>query len=228
MQNLAVQGLPMHLTEFGISSATTNQTTQANILSDALRMVFGMPDTTGFTMWGFWAGAVWSGAPNGVLYNQDWSIRPTGTAWNNLQNLWTTDLDVVVGPDGTIDFNGFWGDYELIIDGQTYDLTLDKGQGQLSLPIAAGDYNADGLVDAADYTLWRDTVGSTDDLRADGNGNFVIDEGDFDVWKSLFGTSYAGSGSLAAVPEPTSAGLVVIATAISLARGTRTSRSRRA
>lgn len=228
MQNLAVQGLPMHLTEFGISSATTNQTTQANILSDALRMVFGMPDTTGFTMWGFWAGAVWSGAPNGVLYNQDWSIRPTGTAWNNLQNLWTTDLDVVVGADGLIKFNGFWGDYELVFDGQTYDLTLDKGEGQLSLPIAPGDYNADALVDAADYTLWRDTVGSTADLRADGNGNFVIDEGDFDVWKSLVGTSYAGGGSLATVPEPTSAGLVLLATAISLARGTRTSRSQRA
>ncbi|MEQ8848822.1 hypothetical protein, partial [Botrimarina sp.] len=31
-----------------------------------------------------------------------------------------------------------------------------------------GDYNADGVVDGADYTVWRDTLGSTSDLRADG------------------------------------------------------------
>ena len=99
----------MHLTEFGISSGTTDPTTQANILSEALRLVFGMPETTGFTMWGFWAGAVWSGTPNGVLYNSDWTIRPTGTAWNNLQNQWNTDLALEVGPDGTIDFDRLLG-----------------------------------------------------------------------------------------------------------------------
>ena len=32
-----------------------------------------------------------------------------------------------------------------------------------------GDYNANGTVDAADYTIWRDTLGSTTDLRANGD-----------------------------------------------------------
>ena len=32
-----------------------------------------------------------------------------------------------------------------------------------------GDYNFDGIVDAADYTVWVDTKGSTTDLRADGD-----------------------------------------------------------
>ena len=27
------------------------------------------------------------------------------------------------------------------------------------------------MVDAADYSVWRDTLGSTNDLRADGNGD---------------------------------------------------------
>ena len=36
-----------------------------------------------------------------------------------------------------------------------------------SLPL--GDYNQDGTVDAADYTVWRDTLGSTTDLRANGD-----------------------------------------------------------
>jgi GH35 family endo-1,4-beta-xylanase len=206
MQNIAVQGLPMHLTEFGISSGTTDPTTQANILSEALRLVFGMPDATGFTMWGFWAGAVWSGAPNGVLYNSDWTIRPTGTAWNNSQNQWDTELALAVGADGTIDFDGFWGDYELTIGGQTYDLTLSKGQSLYSLPIAPGDYNGDGVVDVGDYLVWQKTVGSPTDLRADGNGDFEIDEEDFAVWHQHFGTVYSsGNGAATNVPEPNGA-----------------------
>ena len=32
-----------------------------------------------------------------------------------------------------------------------------------------GDYNGNGIVDTADYTVWRDTLGSTSDLRANGN-----------------------------------------------------------
>jgi GH35 family endo-1,4-beta-xylanase len=215
MQNLAVHDLPMHLTEFGISSATTDQATQATILNESLRLVFGMPGTTGFTMWGFWAGAVWTGAPNGVLYNSNWTLRPAGVAWQALQEQWDTDLMLEVGPDGTIDFNGFWGDYELVIDGETFDLNLAKGQSLYSLVVAPGDFNGDGSVDAVDYTVWRDTHGSTTDFRADGNGDRLIDEFDYAIWKSNFGTIYgAGGGQLASVPEPASALLVALAAAI--------------
>jgi hypothetical protein len=52
-----------------------------------------------------------------------------------------------------------------------------------------GDYNHDGRVDSADYTVWRDTKGSTTDLRADGNADGVVDEADYDLWKANFGAS---------------------------------------
>ena len=140
MQNLAVEGLPMALTEFGVKtggtgSTTTLQNRAATILDESARLVFGMPGATGFTMWGFWGGAVWSGAPEGVLYNTDWSIRPAGTRRQDLMSFdndgvdddWTTDLTLAVGADGTIDFTGFYGDYTLTIGGQTHDLSLLKG-----------------------------------------------------------------------------------------------------
>ncbi len=72
----------------------------------------------------------------------------------------------------------------------------------------AGDYNGDQVVDAADYTVWRDTLGSVSDLRADGNGNQQIDPGDRAVWVSNYGRSSASSA--AAVPEPVGCSLIVV------------------
>ncbi len=67
--------------------------------------------------------------------------------------------------------------------------------------LAAGDFNADGVVDASDYDYWKSTFGSTTQLAADGNGNGVIDAGDYTVWRDH---SIKGGGALLAVPEPTS------------------------
>ncbi len=56
---------------------------------------------------------------------------------------------------------------------------------------AIGDFNRDGQVDAADYTIWRDTNGSTTDLRADANGDGVVDQADYDAWKAAGGAAAA-------------------------------------
>ncbi|MCO6043690.1 hypothetical protein NG895_07205 [Aeoliella sp. ICT_H6.2] len=81
-----------------------------------------------------------------------------------------------------------------------------------------GDYNGDGAVDLADYTVWRNTLGAAGaGLSADGNGDNVVDADDYGVWKQYFGRSTAGtvsSVSSAAVPEPST--FVLAATCIGL------------
>lgn len=67
----------------------------------------------------------------------------------------------------------------------------------------AGDYNGDGTVDAADYTIYRDNLGSTSQLAADGSGNGVIDLADYNVWTNAYGNS-SSSSSATGVPEPSS------------------------
>jgi T5SS/PEP-CTERM-associated repeat protein len=92
---------------------------------------------------------------------------------------------------------------------------LDYQPNAVSLVVAvAGDYNHNGIVDAADYIIWRRMLGQTGTgLAADGNGNGQIDSGDFDVWRAHFGQT-AGSGSgvstNATVPEPASALMLLV------------------
>lgn len=68
-----------------------------------------------------------------------------------------------------------------------------------------GDYNGDSLVDAADYTMWRDTLGQTvpPSTGADGNGNGWIDQADYELWGNNFGNSELGS-LITSIPEPAS------------------------
>ena len=73
--------------------------------------------------------------------------------------------------------------------------------------VTTGDYNLDGKVDAADYTVWRDTLGAvvTAGTGADGDLSGTIDEGDYTFWKSKFGVTPGSGASIGtgAVPEPT-------------------------
>ncbi len=80
------------------------------------------------------------------------------------------------------------------IDDLTYDV------------VRSGDFNGDGRVDAADYTVWRDTLGQSVALEgagADADFSGVVDVADYAIWKQRFGTTYP-MPSLAAftVPEP--------------------------
>jgi hypothetical protein len=71
--------------------------------------------------------------------------------------------------------------------------------------VVPGDYNKNGIVDAADYVIYRKTLGQTGaGLPADGNGNGSVDPGDYTFWRARFGnTSGAGSGAIStAIPEP--------------------------
>ena len=77
----------------------------------------------------------------------------------------------------------------------------------------SGDYNGDQQVDAADYVVWRESVGQSGiGLAADGSGNGTVDESDLNVWKNNFGAVAGGDGSsVTAVPEPGCASLVGVA-----------------
>ena len=74
-----------------------------------------------------------------------------------------------------------------------------SGTGALVAPLS-GDFNLDGVVDAADYTVWRDSSGrSGAGLPADANDDGVVDNLDYAQWLEAFGSRSNGA---TAVPEP--------------------------
>lgn len=60
-----------------------------------------------------------------------------------------------------------------------------------------GDFNEDGVVDAADYTTWRAGLGST------------FTEADYLIWRSNYGATESAS-SVASVPEPAAFALLAL------------------
>lgn len=81
-------------------------------------------------------------------------------------------------------------------------------------PTTAGDYNNDGVVDAADYVVWRRNVGTTNALVNDNGIGGVVGQLQYDLWRSRFGLHVAASAAVIAsgpVPEPGNHLLVMLA-----------------
>ena len=101
--------------------------------------------------------------------------------------------------------------------GLTWDTSALYTSGVLSVAAAGvpGDYNGNGIVDAADYTVWRDHLGQTFALPNRSSANTgPISTADYDAWKVNFGThAGSGAGASGAVPEPATLVLMILATA---------------
>jgi hypothetical protein len=132
----------------------------------------------------------------------------------------TSNIGGLGQAESILDFE-LWetGSYYAKILGDTANVqlyTLQISVEEVLEEIHFGDFNDDGVVDAADYTLWRDHAGDIDDFAILDRGDGVagIDSGDFETWKENFGTAY-GSGGASALnaPEP-SAFASILAAAI--------------
>jgi hypothetical protein len=124
-----------------------------------------------------------------------------------------TNIDSLLTPDvGAIEFPVSFGEDakgNLYItyaqSGSVYRIRTNQ--------LLAGDYNADGDVDDLDFDAWRKSFGNSGaGLPADGNGNGVVDAADYVIFRNNEGASVhsgAGGGATAAVPEPSAAAIIV-------------------
>jgi hypothetical protein len=80
-----------------------------------------------------------------------------------------------------------------------------------------GDYNLDGAVNAADYVVWRDRVGTTSLPNRNPAAAGTIGIEDFHFWKSQFGQVFPLLTPAASVPEPTALPLLATIAACGIA-----------
>jgi T5SS/PEP-CTERM-associated repeat protein len=98
---------------------------------------------------------------------------------------------------GNLEFGLLYGPTSVIMEARIEQNTI-------GLP---GDYNRNGIVDAADYIVWRDRRGSNSSLPNDDTPGVGAD--DYDRWRANFGLAgeiIVGTASAVhpAVPEPSS------------------------
>jgi T5SS/PEP-CTERM-associated repeat protein len=95
--------------------------------------------------------------------------------------------------------------------GMQWDLDVTASSVLLSV-VATGDYNGNGVVDAADYIVWRKQQNQLGPgLAADSNGYGIVNAADYNFWRNRVGNVVgSGLGSGSAIPEPTSAVLVMV------------------
>jgi hypothetical protein len=88
-----------------------------------------------------------------------------------------------------------------------------------------GDFNRDRTTDAADYVMWRKTLGQMVTIGSGADSDFdgQITQADYDMWRANFGrTSASGAGALAGkhqsgVPEPSILAMTTIGLSVAAA-----------
>ncbi len=131
-----------------------------------------------------------------------WTLNGNSFGGEADLNPGTYNLQITI-PAGAVDHRPVgsrfrWGEQGLSFTGPAQ---IGEVEDYLfGLNFLAGDYNRDGIVDQADYNLWRKQTGQTVTpfSGADGNGDGVVNQADFDVWRSNFGKTLPGAGSGAA------------------------------
>jgi hypothetical protein len=181
-----------------------------------------------------------------AVTNGDLWVQPIDT--NVIETAWYVDNVLVPGATSTTfdpaDFGFGAGTYQ--VRAHSYDRVLDHAFDgglldlvrtqfdlleeditwtfKLTASSLTGDYYQDGVVDAADYIVWRASVGSVTNLAADGNHDGLINSDDYDLWRLHFGEGSTAGIGVTPVPEPPAVASWVIAVVMPFATGLRGSR----
>jgi len=207
----------------GCGNFALNATGQVAFRGDLLEGVGGVTSSNDV---GIWAtnrtGALQLIARTGEQIDLDFG---PGTNLKTIQ-----DLSFLGGPGGTPGKANVLNDKgQLVYIAQFTDYTYGVFVSNAVAGLT-GDFNNDGVVNAADYVVWRNFRNTATVLPND-NSPGVVDTADFNDWRANFGSSQSGGGStaeLTAVPEPTAVllvGAILVATNLLVGRPRRLRRA---
>jgi hypothetical protein len=146
-------------------------------------------------------------------YDQlDSNVTPTEIGYMTGITIGGNGTTHATGEIATVKFSIDSGYNGMLVN--TWDNGAFNGMQLRSLGLL-GDYDHNGSIGLGDYQVWKSTFGSTSNVDADGNGDGIIDAADYIVWRALY-VAQLGSGALgsAAVPEPSTALLAWVTIAL--------------
>lgn len=149
-------GLPIHFTENTLTSGHTMpadiedlndyripdwpstpefEERQAREVEEMYSILFKHPLVEGITAWNFSDEGAWLGAPAGLV-RKDNTPKPAYEVLKKLiKGEWSTHVTGKTDDNGTVSFEGFLGDFELVCGDEKVSFTVDKDNGTVQLVI---------------------------------------------------------------------------------------------
>jgi hypothetical protein len=142
---------------------------------------------------------------NSVYYNQYGDTPTMSTSTLEFDLTQDTNGNPTWFPSTWTTADGGWADMRLntnVIGGATNAgiIIIDNIRVEAGIPgTILGDFNGDGTVDIADYTVWADNFNGSDSVFPAGSSNAdgTVDLADYTTWADNFGNTAPVS-----VPEP--------------------------
>ena len=123
LDRLAVFNLPIKITECLFTA--DKEEDAGELLKVYFPICFAHPKVEAILMWGFWAGDHWQ--PHTAMWRKDWTPTPQALAYRDLVfNQWWTQVSGKANAKGEYKTNAFYGDYQVISNGKTKNVTLSK------------------------------------------------------------------------------------------------------
>lgn len=117
MDYLAETGLPMKITEFdmNMNNLKLSQAEQAAEYAKMMRIAFSHPSVDEFLFWGFWDSRHW--IPGAGLFDVNKNRKQAAdSVYSLIHEKWTTDVTLNTDENGFVDFRGFYGKYEVLVN----------------------------------------------------------------------------------------------------------------
>ena len=137
---------PMHISEITIPGSgknADNEEIQAFIVEQLYKIWFSTRNMKSIVWWNMVDGyAAYAplgsdegeNACGGGLMRFDMSEKPSYKVLDKLINKeWKTNLTTQLNSNGEVSFRGFYGEYEVCVDGKTYTLNLDENGKEITL-----------------------------------------------------------------------------------------------
>lgn len=140
LDNYSRFGKEIQITEVTIPAFTmeeADEQSQADVIERLYSLWFSYPNVSQIVYWNLVDGYAAFATPGdmeggenyyrGGLLRFDLSEKPAYKRLRHLiKEVWTTDEELVADKNGTVNFRGFYGEYEVTVDGKTYRVNFDE------------------------------------------------------------------------------------------------------